>query len=489
MKRAGGDVRRSGMSGAEESLRRKCCGLRQMLELEFKAWKAFEHCDGYHKHVPVEIHQLCRQFETEHEIRRFCKNNDKSEQAQHVWVRFVHEGLQYYWKQGESVGIDIPPDDHFVSTPESVRNNLDDLRTHVHAHYSLAGQLATRSLQLQGRQGATQRRPGQMPWSTFFYSSSVLVVVWLVGCCYYTLAPVMGWGGHGKLEEVTTLENAQQVFSLSRWHQRPAPLKTVSLASHPALGSAVLVAERYGVHVVHLNTTSASGSSATAYLSTSAKLVADVEICLAAVPSFHSDGIAGIQVECDQSNSRCFALLLRHSGRDVLRCELKELLSYKASHEASAAPELLSLKFPRFAQGWHMLSVATTRSAAAGLWVTDDAQVKSPVHLRLHRHASLTRKDRRVRTGSNDGVHKTTEVTLLDVLPRQSRLSIWRVNPGPTEPFNFQSVRPTTWRLPTEKHWVAACAGDDHILVATTAGEVWRFSMPGHTTTPKFLLK
>lgn len=289
--------------------------------------------------------------------------------------------------------------------------------------------------------------------------------------------------------DVPTFENAEQVFSLSRWQQRPAPLKPVSLASHPALGSAVLVAERYGVHVVHLNTTSSSGSSATGDLSTSAELVADVEICLAAVPSFHSDGIAGIQVECDQSNSRCFALLLGHSGRDVLRCEFKELLSYKSSLEASAAPELLSLKFPRFAQGWHMLSVATKRSAAAGVWVIDDAQVKSPVHLRLRRHASLTRKGRHVRTGSNDDVPKNSEVTLLDVLPRQSLLSIWRVNPGPTEPFNFQAVRPTTWRLPTEKHWVAACAEDDHILVATSAGEVWRFSMPGKTTTPNFLLK
>lgn len=562
--------------GALRELRKKCSSFVKMLELEFKAWERFQRNTDNSTLMPLQIHKLRRRFETEDAIRRFREGlRPEAEEAPSnpVWLKVSYKNSEYYCRSGDTDLTNQEPEDGaLVSYPDAIANRLDELCLALPAlDNSTQAQNAsalrrgnTQVVEFGGTEAArdvrqvagqpfhprqdgrreTSRPPGQMPWTTFFYSSSVLVLVWLVGCCYYTISPVMGWTDSGEMPVdpgAPELSDGQQLFSSSLWQHRPTPLKPISIASHPALGPVLLVAERFAVHSADFGAVTATGGAAVPPLAAAAQPVAEVEACLAAEPTFHSAGIAGLNIDCRETGSQhvrdCSVLLLGADGHHALRCPLSWQSLRNASGSsarrggsaaAAARPELLRVRVPEFAgESWRMLSVASAASAAQGAWVSHSHH-GGVAHVPLRSgettrtghgvqrprqcsHSSqLIQRGRGSRqappsapplrteaagavlwrpgahawtgdiaTGAESGLQATdATTTMLDISPK-GLLRIWRLTSAPTKPQALP--RPTTWRLPAHQHWVAACTQDGHVFAATALGELWRFDLPDVT--------
>lgn len=158
----------------------------------------------------------------------------------------------------------------------------------------------------------TQRPPGEMPWKTFKTGTLVLVFIWVVGfvwsldVIHTPFAPIFN-STNVSNSSPTWPSLSGGMLSLGRWPRRLS--SPVDIACHPALGSNVLIAGKYGVFSFD---TDGTGDSAR-------PLVPVLEECLESKPDFVAHGIRGIGIDCvDAAN--CSAVVFGEASKGALRC-------------------------------------------------------------------------------------------------------------------------------------------------------------------------
>jgi len=105
------------------------------------------------------------------------------------------------------------------------------------------------------------------------------------------------------------LAGAQLVFSGDRWPQRAAPVHLSGLACDSSLDDHVFASERFGVHELRLDE---GGKAADVGWREKdlplAKRISSIDSCLGQMPSFPTDGLRGISLDCNV-DSDCDVLI------------------------------------------------------------------------------------------------------------------------------------------------------------------------------------
>lgn len=201
------------------------------------------------------------------------------------------------------------------------------------------------------------RPPGQVPWTTFFGASTVLVSVWMVGAVYYsfsTTADVVG-SNAAPLEESARfpfLSSGERVHTRVSQAQGLIAPSFQGLACSAGLQSddgevLALVADKYAVYEIELPALMAWQSD---HVAPGFERSAAVDACLAQAPAdFQAHGLAGVSLQCSEDNALaaassdvCVALLLGADGRRALRCPVRALHKER-SRELSDVPPLAPL--------------------------------------------------------------------------------------------------------------------------------------------------
>lgn len=394
------------------------------------------------------------------------------------------------------------------------------------------------------RHKESTRPQSDIPWLTFAIASLILIVVWALGIGYNVILPIYQVA-NGRLPNTTvftealahrlaavpTLLGGERLVVAGDWPPRPVAHRIAGLSCHPALGSTVLVAERFAVYAVQFSGSwefiaaqQRNGTKVAANV-VSISLADDVQACISQRPDFHAGGLAAVTVDCLGADG-CSAVLLGAAGGHALRCPLRA---------AGAAPELVHLaaargRHARSSDGTWRSLVAATGSADGGSrwWALPslesgrsydslaEAELPEPVALRLQhsaagRVAAPSRAPRSptavavsappdaalrhtARVADADlalglavpslagrgGLSLDDEPLLLDVAASRRLLRAWRT-PSTEESDQGLAVAPAAvgaWRLPSGQAWAAACGSRAQVLAATADGELWAFPGP-----------
>jgi len=182
------------------------------------------------------------------------------------------------------------------------------------------------SLDTSDARTSNSKPPGQIPWQTFLQGSIVLIV--LSVCGIIRLAYDAHHHFSAELEAVdpsaealvaAPTSGARLVFG-GPW---PHPfLRPRGLACHPALGSAVLLAESYAVHELAIDDTSPMRAAGV-------RVRPALSECLGQAPDFLAGGLRAISLHCgtppqgEEGGDDCVATLLGSAGHEALQCALR----------------------------------------------------------------------------------------------------------------------------------------------------------------------
>jgi len=299
--------------------------------------------------------------------------------------------------------------------------------------------------------------PGQLPWRMVRFGSLMLISVWLIA----TFGATLGLYGvivikyrHPKSSELLPTRGLTPVVLADRWpHRFPRPL---GLACSPASGPVALLAEKYAVHELQLD----SGD----FVVGGSALSPVLERCLSSAPGFRGRGLADVGLDCSGrggAGGPCSAVLLGADGRQVLRCGLD-----LPAAEGAASSKLLG-------GPWQALAPSDGRVA----WALGSDRV--PTQLRPHGSPAGTLVPAldllEGEAADIAALHVLGNHTLLG-LESNGRLHAWPLRGG--------SVR--SWSLPAVDgvSWTGLCATMDRLYLAGAGGHaggeagVWQTPLP-----------
>lgn len=317
--------------------------------------------------------------------------------------------------------------------------------------------------------GLPQRKPGQMPWTTFLQGSYALIVVWSIGFLWsisfcwlgidIPLPPVHPHTGWARAAARPDL-----VYAGSWPHPYFTPR---AMACHEAFGPRLLLAETFAVHEISLDGAEDEGS-------TQALQPALLD-CLSEAPEFQARGIRSISLDCSSDGS-CAAILLAAAGQETLRCSLGGgSASLEGASVAQEAPALST------AHGgtWRSLAASAAVGAQAGaardgsVWALGvDAIVQMRPRLGSVAGDLVPHFEVPHRLG-HALEHLQVAGSAVVGLQSSGRLHAWPLWGGDV----------MAWQLPTSSRWLGFCAMERSLFLAGVSNAdgsvaVWRTTLP-----------
>lgn len=187
------------------------------------------------------------------------------------------------------------------------------------------------------QQEMAYKLPGKIPWHSVLIGTFIIIILWIMAI-YWLIGNIVSGYSH-EFEPVEYFLNSRPISWLDRpelVYAGPWPhafFKPQGIACDPSMGSAVLLAEQYGIHELRLPATAERiwlplpGRSPKVL--GEARIQSALGDCLSKAPGFQGRGLRSVGLKCHaRSNlsasnavaANCDAVLLGMDGKSLLRC-------------------------------------------------------------------------------------------------------------------------------------------------------------------------